>query len=229
MHGHQLKAQESSCKRSRPRLSIADLGAEFVVMSPSAAAEAWSPTLYGQLRRAAKSLLRRERPNGLLQPTAVLHEAYLRVSRGRLSPASRTQFFAAAVGEMRRVLIDQARQRAAVKRGGQCERLPLDTRVLALPQPTLDLTELDEALQRLAVLSPRQARVVELRFLAGLSEEETADELRVSRRTVQQDWRGAKAWLRRELCDTQDASEPSNPTATKNIAQAPSTTVDQPP
>ncbi|MCG3126027.1 MAG: hypothetical protein CHACPFDD_00855 [Phycisphaerae bacterium] len=176
----------------------------------SEAKETWNPALYAHLRRAAGALFRRERPNGLLQPTALLHEAYLRVSRGIVSPKDRTRFFAAAVGEMRRVLVDQARRRNAVKNGRGCKRLPLDTRVLALAQPTVDLTELHDALDRLATLSPRQSRVVELRFLAGMSEDEAAEVLGVSRRTVQQDWRGAKAWLKRELADTCEATERGN-------------------
>lgn len=163
--------------------------------------ETWYPALYAQLRRAAGALFRRERPNGLLQPTALLHEAYLRVARGKVSPESRTRFLAAAVGEMRRVLVEHARRRDAVKNGGGRYRLPLDTRVLALAQPTVDMTELNDALESLAALSPRQARVVELRFLAGMSEDEAAEALGVSRRTVQQDWRGARAWLRRELTE----------------------------
>ncbi len=169
--------------------------------------ETWYPALYAQLRRAAGALFRRERPNGLLQPTALLHEAYLRVSRGTVSPEDRTRFLAAAVGEMRRVLVDQARRRDAAKNGGGRNRLPMDTRVLALAQPTVDLTELNDALDRLATLSPRQSRVVELRFLAGMSEDEVAGSLGVSRRTVQQDWRGAKAWLRRELADPCETGE----------------------
>lgn len=188
-------------------------------MSPPVPTESLPPTLYGQLRRLAGNLFRRERANRLLQPTALLHEAYLRLARGRETPAARTRFFAAAVGEMRRVLVDQARRRDAVKHGGRHNRLPLDTRVLALPRPTLDLTELDDALERLTALSPRQARVVELRFLAGLSEEETAAELGVSRRTVQQDWRGAKAWLRRELADEHDASRPGGPASAGEISR----------
>lgn len=162
-------------------------------------ADTWPPTLYGQLRRVAQNLFRRERADGLLQPTALLHEAYLRVARGGENPASRTQYFAAVVGEMRRALVDHARREKAEKRGGRHSRLLLDSGILALPQPTIDLTELHDALEHLAALSQRQARVVELRFLAGLSEEETAETLGVSRRTVQQDWRGARAWLRREI------------------------------
>lgn len=168
-------------------------------MSTSLDKEPWHPDLYRQLRRIAGNLFRRERAQGLLQPTALLHEAYLRVMRGRGDPASRTRFFAAAVGEMRRVLIDCARRREAVKHGGRHSRLPLDTRVLALARPTVDLSELHDALEVLASLSPRQAKVVEARFLAGMSEDEIAEALGVSRRTVQQDWRGAKAWLRRQL------------------------------
>ncbi|RJP31934.1 MAG: sigma-70 family RNA polymerase sigma factor [Phycisphaerales bacterium] len=167
----------------------------------------WYPALYEQLRQTARKLVRRERTKGLLQPTALLHEAYVKLARQR-NFLTRTHFFAAAVGEMRRVLVDHARREQAVKRGGRHGRLLLDTRVLAFSRPTVDLTELHDALESLAALSSRQARVVELRFLAGLSEEETAAELGVSRRTVQQDWRGARAWLRRELSGEQPTPQP---------------------
>lgn len=177
--------------------------------------DTWPPTLYGQLRRAAMNLFRRERADGLLQPTALLHEAYLRVARGSEDPANRTRYFAAAVGEMRRVLVDHARREKAAKRGGRHSRLLLDSGILALPQPTIDLSELHDALEHLAALSSRQARVVELRFLAGLSEQETADALGVSRRTVQQDWRGARAWLRREL-----GGEPPAPASRGPVSRA---------
>ncbi|NUQ50718.1 MAG: RNA polymerase subunit sigma-70, partial [Phycisphaerae bacterium] len=117
-------------------------------MSLSARGDALQSTLYDQLRHAASCLFRRERHDGLLQPTALLHEAYLRLARTSLDPLSRTRFVAAAVGEMRRVLIDHARGRRAVKRGGQRERLLLDTRALALPRATIDLTELHDAIER---------------------------------------------------------------------------------
>ena len=114
--------------------------------------------------------------------------------------ASRADFCAAASQAIRRVLIDYARGRQRVKRGGSSAgRVQLDGAVLAAEQPSVDLLELDEALKRLAALSERQARVVELRYFGGLGEEEAAEVLGVSRRTVQKDWRGARAWLLREL------------------------------
>lgn len=160
--------------------------------------EEWTRTLYATLRSVAASLFRHERPDAVLQPTAVIHEAYLRLQRNR-NLGTRTQFLTAAVAEMRRVLIDEARRRGAIKRGGGQRRLKLDTRLLSLAAPTMAFSDLHEALERLAQLSPRQARIVELRFLAGLTEQETAESLGVALRTVQQNWRGAKVWLRREL------------------------------
>lgn len=174
-------------------------------VSPSATNMSSTPTLlcretlYADLRRAAGNVLKRRRP-GLLQPTALVHEAFLRLRRSRnAQDIGRTAFVVAAVGEMRRVLIDYVRAEQAAKRGGEVVRVPLDTAVLALPEPTIEFSDLREALERLAALSPRQAQVVELRFFGGLNEEEVAEALAISRRTVQADWRGARAWLRREL------------------------------
>jgi RNA polymerase sigma factor (TIGR02999 family) len=193
-----VKAQNLARKRSHCVRPMDNSG--MSAMPSSAERDSWNEMVYARLRSAAKRLFRNERRRGLLQPTALIHEAYLRVVRHGGS-VGRTRFFAAAVGEMRRALVDHARWNAAEKRGGHAHRLTMDTCALALPRPTIDLAGLYEALARLAKFSPRQARVVELRFLAGLNEDETAAALDVSRRTVQQDWRGAKAWLRRELSE----------------------------
>ena len=159
------------------------------------------PAVYDELREIAARHLRHERPGHTLQTTAVLHEAYMRLAEqdGRRW-ASRADFCAAATQAIRRVLIDYARSHGAAKRGGSgMRRVQLDATVLAVSQPSIELLELDEALTRLAALSERQARVVELRYFGGLSEEEAAETLGISRRTVQKDWRIARAWLLREL------------------------------
>jgi RNA polymerase sigma factor (TIGR02999 family) len=156
--------------------------------------------LYDELRAVAAAFLRREPRGHLLQPTALINEAYVRLA-GAAGPqlADRAAFLAAAVRTFRRVLIDHARSERAQKRPDASRRLALDATELAGEARETDVLALNEALERLAALSPRQARVVELRFFAGLSEEAAADVIGVSRRTVQDDWRGARAWLRREL------------------------------
>ncbi len=160
------------------------------------------PAVYEELRRIAGEHLRREqRPGHTLQTTALAHEAYLRLAgQGREQWSDRAGFCAAAAQAIRRILIDYARRRARGKRGGAAaNRVRIDPAGLASPVPAIDLLELDEALSRLAKLSPRQARVVELRYFGGLTYDETANILGVSRRTVQTEWRGARAWLYRAL------------------------------
>lgn len=160
------------------------------------------PAVYQELRRLAGRYLRREqRPDHTLQTTALVHEAYLRLAGQQRSYwPDRAGFCAAAAQAIRRILIDYARRRARRKRGGAAaRRIPLDFVVPAIPTPTVDVLALDEALSRLAALAPRQARVVELRYFGGLTDDEVAGVLGVSRRTVQTDWRGARAWLCREL------------------------------
>jgi RNA polymerase sigma-70 factor, ECF subfamily len=174
--------------------------------APVAPGSAWGladvlPHVYDELRAIAARQLRCERPGHTLQTTAVLHEAYIRLAEqnGRRW-GSRADFCAAAAQAIRRVLIDYARAHRTRKRGGgNGARVQLDTTMLAIDQPRADLLMLDGALTRLAALSARQARVVELRYFGGLSEDETAAALGVARRTVQKDWRVARAWLLREL------------------------------
>lgn len=158
--------------------------------------------VYTELRRIAAYYLRKERRDHTLQTTALAHEAYLRlVSEGTLPTSDRVAFCAAAAQAIRRILVDWARRRARLKRGGGARRqdIRLESAMLAVAPPTLDLLALEAGLARLEQLAPRQARVVELRFFGGLSEEEVGLALGVDRRTVQRDWRGARAWLRREL------------------------------
>jgi RNA polymerase sigma factor (TIGR02999 family) len=157
------------------------------------------PIVYEELRRLAHQHMRGERAGHPLQTTALVHEAYLRLAgidapRGR----DRAHFFALAATLMRRVLVDYARERGREKRGGGLRVGSLDEDVVA-PQPAVDVVALDAALDRLAAADPQQGRVVELRFFAGLSVEETAQALGVSPATVKRDWATAKLWLYREL------------------------------
>ncbi len=165
------------------------------------APEALYAAVYSELRRIASRSLRKERRDHTLRTTALAHEAYLRlVGAGVLAEGSRATFCAAAAQAIRHILVDYARHRRRLRRGGPGRRqVELDSAALIEHAPNTDVLDLDEALQRLEQLSPRQARVVELRFFGGVSEEEAAEVLGVSRRTIQLDWRGARAWLRREL------------------------------
>jgi len=156
--------------------------------------------LYEELHGLAAGCLRGERPGHTLQPTALVHEAFLRLARVPLAPADRTGFLVLAATTMRRVLVDHARRRHAHKRsGGRSVTLDVGEVGDARAQDGLDVLAVDEALERLARLDARQARIVELRFFAGLSADEIAAELGVSRRTVQGDWHMARAWLRGEM------------------------------
>jgi RNA polymerase sigma factor (TIGR02999 family) len=158
------------------------------------------PLVYDELRRIARRELRRERPGHTLQATALVHEAYLRLgSQEGLRWPSRDHFFAFAAHLVRRILVDHSRHRRREKRGGLLQRTTLaEAAELALPESP-DLVALDDALSDLAALDPRKATVVELRFFAGLSVDETAAALGVSAETVGREWRRAKAWLYHEL------------------------------
>lgn len=162
------------------------------------------PLIYNELRTLARQYLRRERPDHTLQPTALVHEAYLRlVSDREVRWQNRAQFFGVAANVMRRVLVDHARRSGADKRGGGAEKLPLDEGVLAAASAPevkpAQLLALDEALGKLAGFDPDKARVVELRFFGGLSVEEAAEVLKVSPTTIKREWRVAKLWLHEQV------------------------------
>jgi RNA polymerase sigma factor (TIGR02999 family) len=167
------------------------------------------PVIYGELRRIASSQLRRERPDHTLAPTALVHELYLRlVDQRRATWQHRAQFFGVAAQLMRRILVDHARERQATKRGGSATRVSLEYALEeseaagpAHGSDALEVLSVDEALSRLARLDADQARIVELRFFAGLTVEETAHLLNRSPRTIKREWRLARAWLYRELRD----------------------------
>ena len=156
--------------------------------------------VYDELHRQAAGYLRHEHAGLSLQTTDLIHEAYLRLTdRPDVEWQNRLHFFAVAATVMRHILVDHARSRQAVKRGGSAIRLPLEEAIVVQQGQDLDFVALDEALTRLAGIDPQQSQVVELRFFSGLSVEETAKLLDVSERTVKRDWNVAKAWLRREL------------------------------
>lgn len=158
------------------------------------------PLVYQELHRRAAYYMRRERANHTLQPTVLVHEAYLRlVEQKSASWQNRTQFYAVAATVMRHVLVDYARKRWARRRAGTNETVRLDEALVFSPEKSSELVALDEALNRLAKLDPRLSRIVELRHFGGLSVEETAEALGLSTRQVKRDWSVAKAWLKGEL------------------------------
>jgi RNA polymerase sigma-70 factor (ECF subfamily) len=187
-----------------PKAHVTGILAELSRESPDAkiSPEQLLPLVYDTLRRLARSQLRRERAGHTLQPTDLVHEAYERLAdQSRVNWLGRTHFFAVAAQVMRRVLVDHARQKAQQKRGGGRQRVTLGN-VVAAPGLDLDLEELialDRALEKLAGLDEREARVVELRYFGGLTTEEIASVLDVSERTVRSDWSFARAWLKEEL------------------------------
>ncbi|MCL2641809.1 MAG: sigma-70 family RNA polymerase sigma factor [Phycisphaerales bacterium] len=158
------------------------------------------PLVYEEIRAIARHYLAHERADHTLQPTALIHEAYMKlVDHNRVDWQGRGHFFAVAALAMRRILTDHARKHLSEKRGGGRTRVELNENVALSPQKNEDVLALDEALEKLAKLSPRQAKVVELRFFAGLSVKEVANILNISKRTVEGDWTFARAWLSREL------------------------------
>jgi len=162
------------------------------------------PLVYDELRRVARRQLRGESRAVTIQPTALVHEVYLRLVDVRgATLASRTHFFSVAAALMRRILVDQARRRHADKRGGGVTVMHLDDVSPVAPTSEIDVLAVDEALEALAHIDPRQGRVVELRFFAGLTTAETAAALEVSTATVEREWAFAKAWLLRRLSATE--------------------------
>jgi RNA polymerase sigma factor (TIGR02999 family) len=158
------------------------------------------PLVYDELRRLAAGFLRREAPGQTLQPTALVHEAYLRLMRDAdLSWENRAHFFGIAARSMRQILVERARARHAAKRGGGGLKVSLDPEMMAAESRTLDLEALDEALTRLAAFDAELGRIVEMRFFGGLSVEETAEALHSSPATIKRRWSLARAWLAREL------------------------------
>ena len=163
------------------------------------ALEALLPLVYDELRRLARGYLQRERPGHTLQSTALVHEAYMRLVDQDVSWQNRAHFFGIAAQMMRRILVDHARTKNAAKRGDGACMVTLDEAMVGTEQRDVNVIALDEALDKLAKLDPQQSRIVELKFFAGLSIEETAEVLKISPATVKRDWVVAKAWLYREM------------------------------
>jgi len=157
------------------------------------------PLVYDELRRLARGYLFRERSDHTLQSTALVHEAYLRLVDQNVSWQNRAHFFGIAAEMMRRILVDHAREKNAAKRGDGIYKVTLDEEIMGPGQRDVEVLALDQALTRLAKLDPQQSRIVELRFFAGLSIEDTASILKISPATIKRDWAMAKAWLFREM------------------------------
>ncbi len=167
------------------------------------AAEQLLPLVYHELRKLAAARLANEKPGQTLQATALVHEAYLRLVQGELSFPwqSKGHFFAAAAESIRRILIEQARKKKRLKRGGQFQQVELDSACLIQPESPLDLLALDEALARLAAVDPAKAELVKLRYFTGLTMPEVAAALGISLATAERWWTFAKSWLYAELAD----------------------------
>ena len=159
-----------------------------------------TPLIYGELRRLARGYMARERATPTLETGAIVNEAFLRLVHWKAARwENRSHFYGLAAQIMRRVLVDHARSRGYLKRGGGMRPVALDEALVMSPERSPDIVALDEALERLAVVDERKSKVVELRFFGGLSVEETAEVLKVSSFTIARDWTLAKAWLHREL------------------------------
>jgi RNA polymerase sigma factor (TIGR02999 family) len=166
----------------------------------AAALERLIPLVYGELRRQARGYLRKERSGHTLQPTALVHEVYIRlVDQRQVKWQNRAHFFGVAARAMREILVDHARKRRAAKRGGPESLISIDDVNPAAAPRNIDLLDLDRTLKRLAALDERQARLVELRVFGGLTIDEAAEVLEISAATVSREWRHAETWLHREM------------------------------
>lgn len=164
------------------------------------ARDALFPLVQQELRRQAAGYLRRERRDHTLQPTALVHEAYLRlVGQTQMSWQNRAQFYGLAAQMMRRILVDHARRHRAAKRPRAALQVALEDGMQRIEPRSCELLDLDQALEELMAIDPRQGQIVELRYFGGLSEEAVAEMLAVSRQTITRDWQMARAWLRRRL------------------------------
>lgn len=167
-----------------------------------AALEKLTPLVYEELRRLAHRHMQGQGPDHTLQTTALVSEAYLRlVDQSKPSFANRSHFFAVAATAMRQILVNHAKAQQCQKRGGGANKVELDTAAVISPEQTQTVVDVDEALERLALLDSRKARVVELKYFGGLNQDEIADVLKISAVTVRRDWLFARAWLYTELRD----------------------------
>ena len=165
-----------------------------------AALDRLTPLVYNELHRLARRYMRREHPGHTLQTSALVNEAYIRlVHQKDVRWQNRSHFFGVAAQLMRRILVDHARSHGRAKRGGDAHRLSLDATVIMSKEDVVDLVTIDEALTKLANIDPQKARIVEMKFFGGLSSDEVAECLHVSSRTIEREWRKAKAWLKAAL------------------------------
>jgi RNA polymerase sigma-70 factor (ECF subfamily) len=164
-----------------------------------AAVDALVPLVYAELRKLAAHYLKSERGEHTLQPTALVHEAFLRLVEQETAWQNRTHFFAVAANLMRRILVDYARAYGAEKRGGSAEKIALEDAFVFVKERPSEMIALDEALEELAKVDPRRSRVVELKFFGGLTNEEIAEILGVHENTVLRDWNLARAWLKTQI------------------------------
>ncbi len=182
-------------ERPKPRSEITQVLTAAAAGEPQAAADLL-PMVYDELRRIAADQLAQERPGQTLQATALVHEAYLRIVGGSADTwENRRHFFAAAAESMRRILVERARRRKRQRHGGGRRRVELPIEDLPIADPKVDLLALDDALDRLMAEHPRPAELVKLRYFIGLSEQEAAEVLGISRATAARDWAFARAWL----------------------------------
>ena len=182
-----------------PRQHVTQILIEWGEGGPGAAARLM-PLVYDELRRLARSYLQRERSDHTLQATGLVHEAYLRlVDQTAISWQNRAHFLAVAAQQMRRILVDHARRHRTDKRGGEWCKVEFDDALAPAVSRNLDVIALDDALQDLVKLNPQHSQIVELRFFGGMTIEEVAEVLDLSPRTVQREWRMARAWLRRQI------------------------------
>jgi len=174
-----------------------------IELGDSAAAEQLLPLVYDELRQLAARRLANEQPGQTIQPTALVHEVYLRLVGAEQQQHwdSRGHFFAAAAQAMRRILVENARRKKSLKRGGGLQRVEVELEAIEGGSDSVELLALDEALTKLAAKDPRKAKLVELRFFSGLTMEQAASALGVSISTAQRDWTFARAWLHREIAD----------------------------
>jgi RNA polymerase sigma factor (TIGR02999 family) len=194
---HRLDIDEPAGPGAATELLIAWSGGD------ERARERMLPLVYDELRRLAAGYLRRERPGHTLQPTALVHEAYVRlIDQRQVDWTNRAQFIGLAAVMMRRILVNHARDRLAEKRGGGAEHVPLTIVGEGGSTPDINLLDLHEALERLSELDARKSQIVELKFFGGLSMDEIAETVQVSRATVERDWKFARAWLYRAVSGT---------------------------
>lgn len=183
-------------------VSAADSSRPLDDLGGSSDVDRFTAQFYGELHDLAQSFLRHQRPGHTLQTTALVHEAYLRLAASEVEAFDRQTFLALTARVMRQILVNHAKKRRALKRGGGLQRLELQDDFAISDDRVIDLLALDESLQRLAEVDPKQARIVELRFFGGLTTAETAEVLKTSARSVERRFRMARAWLRTELGDT---------------------------